>query len=298
MRSVISASKRTDIPAFYLKWFADRVHSGSVDVPNPLFRNSVRHVSLLPADVGGIVFWSKNYAVFERMRYAFDPYELFFQFTINPPNTLLEPDVIDTAEAVRQMTFLARAYGAERIAWRYDPIVCWRRNNHDETNYDLGWFERMCGAMEDIGITRCFTSFADLYARFRMRVARTYPEVTLTDPPDEQKRAWATSLLACASAHHIQLAACAEEAIEGVCAGGSVLGRGACVDGRLLNTLLGASHGSGVSIAAASDRKVASRAACGCTAMVDIGDYVTHECGYACLYCYANPNHRRFIKLR
>ncbi len=60
--------------------------------------------------------------------------------------------------------------------------------------------------------------------------------------------------------------------------------RGACIDGRLL----------GASTAAATDRKMRGREECGCTLHTDIGDYLTQECGYSCVYCYANPNHRRF----
>ncbi|MBX6755373.1 MAG: DUF1848 family protein, partial [Thermorudis peleae] len=31
---ILSASKRTDIPAFYLPWLLDRIARGWVDVPN------------------------------------------------------------------------------------------------------------------------------------------------------------------------------------------------------------------------------------------------------------------------
>src|SRR3954471_10902643 len=71
-RRVISASKRTDIPAFYLRWFLDRVADGWVDVPNPMFRYAsdplkrLSHVSLRSEHVQAIVWWSKNYAVYER----------------------------------------------------------------------------------------------------------------------------------------------------------------------------------------------------------------------------------------
>ena len=46
--SIISVSRRTDIPAFYGEWFEQRVSEGFVDVPNP-FNRKVRRVSLLEA---------------------------------------------------------------------------------------------------------------------------------------------------------------------------------------------------------------------------------------------------------
>src|SRR5688500_11042426 len=61
---VISASKRTDSPAFYLPWFARQVEAGSVRVRNPLFyraKDQDKHtttVSLDPAQVAAIVWWS------------------------------------------------------------------------------------------------------------------------------------------------------------------------------------------------------------------------------------------------
>jgi len=61
MQQVISASRRTDIPAFYSDWFLNRLTAGSVDVLHPFTRQWSR-VSLKQEAVGAIVFWSKNYA--------------------------------------------------------------------------------------------------------------------------------------------------------------------------------------------------------------------------------------------
>lgn len=57
---IISASRRTDIPAFYPEWFMDRIAEGRFKCANPFNPSQVRIVSLLPQDVGTIVFWSKN----------------------------------------------------------------------------------------------------------------------------------------------------------------------------------------------------------------------------------------------
>lgn len=298
MAHVISASKRTDIPAFHLPWFRERVRDGFVDVPNPYRRSQVRRVSLAPTDVAWIVFWSRNYGVFTRLRDAFADHRLFFQFTINPPNAFLEPDVIDTEEAMRQVDQLASWYGAERITWRYDPIVSWRRAGQVETNFDPDWFDRTCARMRQIGIARSVTSFADSYQKVQWRIARSLPGAALVDLSVEQQRRLAAELLEIADHHGMQLASCAEPGIEGVEAGDATIERAACVDGALLNRLAaGSCDKSAARVAStgpASDRRVPGRAACGCTAMVDVGDYQLHECGYACLYCYANPNHRRY----
>ena len=57
---IISASRRTDIPAFYTDWLLNRLAEGFCDVLHPYTKMMFR-VSLKPEDVGAIVFWSKNY---------------------------------------------------------------------------------------------------------------------------------------------------------------------------------------------------------------------------------------------
>ena len=56
---IISASRRTDIPAFYTPWFMNRVRAGFVDAINPFNRKQVSRISLRPEDVDCIVFWTK-----------------------------------------------------------------------------------------------------------------------------------------------------------------------------------------------------------------------------------------------
>ena len=284
MKRVISASKRTDIPAFYLRWLVDRVADGWVDVPNPLYREQSTHVSLSSDDVAWIVFWSKNYHVFERYADRFDAFELYFQFTINAPSRFLEPDVPRSEEALRQVEFLAGRYGGKRVAWRYDPLVCWHEGGEPRSNCDPRWFAWMCKELSALGVERCFTSFADHYPKFVQRVRTAFPTLRLVDPARSVKIACATELRDIATAHGVRLFSCTEPALE------EVLPRGSCIDGLLLNAL----GSDRVSCARASDVQTPGRAACGCTRSVDIGDYQAQKCGYSCLYCYANPNHRRF----
>jgi hypothetical protein len=88
MKQVISASRRTDIPAFYLKWFTGNIRKGFVEVANPFNRKQLKQVSLSPRDVAWIVFWSRNYGSFLKDPDQFLEYRMFFHFTINPPHRL------------------------------------------------------------------------------------------------------------------------------------------------------------------------------------------------------------------
>ncbi len=279
MKSVISASRRTDIPAFYMRWLVKRVAAGFVEVANPLFREKVTRVSLLPDSVAWIVFWSKNYAVFRNWAGRFDDYNLFFHFTINTPDAFLEPGVPTTEQALRQVEFLAGRYGGCRVTWRYDPLVCWRDDGVMHTNYSPDWFAGMCRQIAQLGVVRCTTSFVTPYDKIMQRMSRLCPRISLVDPPPEQKRAWAVTLRGIAEAHGIRLTTCSDATLDGT------LPKGSCVDGSLLNAL---------GTPRVSCARAPGRGACGCTRSIDIGDYEGQECGYACLYCYANPNHRRF----
>ena len=83
---IISASRRTDIPAFYSQWFFNRIKEGYVLVPNPFNPKMISKVSLNPAVVDCIVFWTKNPAPMIDRLDKLQDYNYYFQFTLNPYN--------------------------------------------------------------------------------------------------------------------------------------------------------------------------------------------------------------------
>ena len=60
---IISASYKTDIPAFYGEWFLNRLRAGYCKMVNPYGRQVYR-VSLTPPDADGFIFWTKNLGPF------------------------------------------------------------------------------------------------------------------------------------------------------------------------------------------------------------------------------------------
>ena len=76
---VISASRRTDIPAFYLDWFMAQVDRGYFEVINPHNRK-VTTVTAAPESVHTIVFWSKNFGPFLKKAYTILQNDLFPKF--------------------------------------------------------------------------------------------------------------------------------------------------------------------------------------------------------------------------
>lgn len=88
---IISASYKTDIPAFYGQWFVNRLRAGYCMMRNPMNRKPIR-VSLTPQDAAGIVLWTKNFRPFMKYVDAVADAGLPFtvQYTINGYPTSLE----------------------------------------------------------------------------------------------------------------------------------------------------------------------------------------------------------------
>ncbi|MGB3944952.1 MAG: DUF1848 family protein, partial [Methanothrix sp.] len=122
---IISASYRTDIPAFYGEWFERRLEAGYCSVANPYNRRKVRRVSLLPEDVDGFVFWTRNLGPFMgRLSRVADLGRPFVvQQTVTGYPRKLEPAALGAAEAVQLIRAVADAYGPRAAVWRYDPIL-------------------------------------------------------------------------------------------------------------------------------------------------------------------------------
>ena len=57
---IISASRRTDIPSYYSKWFFNRLKEKYVLVRNPMNIHQIAEIDLSSEVVDGIVFWTKN----------------------------------------------------------------------------------------------------------------------------------------------------------------------------------------------------------------------------------------------
>ena len=139
MKHVISASRRTDIPAFYLDWMIDHLRKGHVKVKNPFYPSQVSNVSLKKEDVHSIVLWSKDFSKFLKQISEFSDYNLFFHFTINDCKKL-EPNIPSLNQRLLQMKKLTEEFNPELINWRFDPIVYWEEGG--EIKHNLGSFER------------------------------------------------------------------------------------------------------------------------------------------------------------
>ncbi len=266
MKTVISCSRRSDVPAFYSDWLVAALETGSVWVANP-FNGRRRRVNLTPNSVHTLVLWSKNFAPLLGRADAFRRYHLFFHFTINTPCEL-EGALPPLDARLEQMAEISRRFGSQRLTWRFDPIVFWRTKD-GSLRHNLGAFERIASFAAKCGVKRCVISFVTLYRKVLLRQRRL--GVWFEELSSERKREIAAELADKAARFGIKVFACCQPVLA------EVVAPSACISGELLSELAGEP--------APTKKDPGQRKECNCTVSVDIGRY--RSCRYRCAYCYA-----------
>ena len=287
---VLSASRRTDIPAFYMGWFMKCINDGYFIVTNP-YNGKTKKVQALPELIHSIVFWSKNYDRFiesragEHLEKA--GFNLYFNFTVNSQNRLLEPGLPMLDKRLDQLKKLAQRFGPQKIAWRFDPVCFFKTGCDTDTANNLADFELIAQAASDSGITKCVTSFFDDYAKIRKRLAllkqNGLADIEFTDPSIKKKKQIILRMQACLDKKGIKLHLCCEnQLLREIGPDTKVLAYPRC-DVHLLKNLFGGAPET------AKDTGQRSKSGCCCTKSIDIGSYKDHPCFHNCLFCYASP---------
>jgi hypothetical protein len=279
---VLSASRATDIPAFYADWFMNRLRAGFFPWTNPFRPSQLQRVST--ARMRAIVFWSKHPAGLWPHLGELDRTGIgyYVQYTLNDYEAEgLEPRLPPLADRVDLFRRLSERLGPERVVWRLDPLLLTDRLGVPEL---LEKAERLAAALA--GFTRKLVfSFADIdrYPAVKRNLARAGAAVREFTPVEME--AFARGLAQINRAHGLELATCAEAA--DLSAFG--VAHNCCVDGELLARLWPDDTALIDFLASRAARKdPGQRPACGCIASKDIGRYGT--CSALCRYCYANRN--------
>jgi len=119
---IISASRATDIPAFYSDWFIHRLKSGYIKWINP-FNNVPLYVSFKKARL--FVFWSKNpKPLLKHIDYLNEQnYNYYFQYTLNDYDKTIEKNVPSVQSRIETFIELSEKIGKEKVIWRFDPMI-------------------------------------------------------------------------------------------------------------------------------------------------------------------------------
>lgn len=253
---IVSASRRTDIPAHFAPWFLERVRAGWTMVANPMNPRQVRRVDLTPAAVDGFVCWTKNpLPMLPVLKELAGEYAFVFQFTLNAYGPDVEPGVPEPENRVEALRQLADILGPERVEWRYDPILV---SPDYPAEFHLRAFERLARQIAP-SARGCTVSFVDFYRGVRKRLAA----LGAVELDLEQRSALALALADIAAAQNLPIRAC--------CEAGLPLPQAHCVQA--------------ADFGLPENRDPHQRPACGCARSVDIGAYRT--CPAGCAYCYA-----------
>lgn len=268
---IISASYKTDIPAFYGAWFRNRLRAGYCKMANPFNRRQRFTISLRREDVDGFVFWTKNLSPFMPVldEVHEQGYPFIVQYTINGYPRVLESRVVDAGRSVAHLCSVAGKFGSRVPIWRYDTIVLSTITDADFHRRNFAKLAaQLAGATDEVVI-----SFMQLYDKTRRNmddVARQHG-FRWEDPHDDVKRALLSDLATIAGDHKMRLTVCTQPdlLVPGVL-------EARCIDGQRLMDIAGRSFRAEVK---------GMRAGCGCFGSKDIGDYDT--CPHGCVYCYA-----------
>lgn len=257
---IISASRRTDIPALYPEWFVNRLKAGEVLVPNPYNRKKLKRIILSPDTVDCIVFWTKNpEPMLPYLREIRDMgYEYYFQVTITDYEEDIERNLRCTAETMASFILMSEKLGRERMDWRFDPILL---TDKYSIPYHLEHFEQMCGWLHG-STTRCIISFVDSYKECPYRELREEEIAELAKGMGKIARKYQLPLYTCAEKVHLDRFG---------------ISHCTCIDKEKIRRLIGYKLDL--------KKDAGQRKECRCVESIDIGTY--HTCIHGCRYCYA-----------
>ena len=265
---ILSASRRTDIPAFYSRWFYKRIEEGYLLVRNPMNAKQISRVVLNPDIVDCIVFWTKNPEPFMKNIDKINRYKYYFQFTLNPYDDSIEKNVPDKEHLIDIFVKLSGLIGKDKVIWRYDPILL---TNKIDKEYHYKWFNYLIERLHKY-TDKCIISFLDLYSK----TERNTKSLGIIPMGTNDMREIAFNFSLTAQKYNIPVETCAER----IDLSDMGIKRGKCIDDKMISKIIGCD------IAVEKDK--AQREECGCVKSIDIGAYNT--CRHNCVYCYANFN--------
>lgn len=313
---IISASRSTDIPAFYSDWFFARLKKGYSAWTNP-FNGVKSYVSY--ANTRFIVFWSKNpkpiipYLDFLCERGI----NCYFQYTLNDyDNERLEKSVPKVFERIETFKELVNKLGKGHVVWRFDPLLL---TDTIDIKLLLKKIEGIAGQL--VGYTdKLVFSFADILAYRKVKVNLeashiNYREWTIPEMEefaarlDEMNQKWGFTIATCGEKidlekYHIAHNRCVDDDLMiQIAWNDPILMKflGVEIYERESNLFGEFSVPGGAielddghyAIKKKNNKDKGQRQFCGCIISKDIGEYNT--CPHLCEYCYANSSKGRAL---
>ncbi len=259
---ILNISGRTDIIAFYSKWFKNRYQAGFVDVRNPIYPKLVSRIYFKDVDL--IVFCTKNpHPIIEFIEKIKEP--IIFQITLTPYKDDIEPNVPNKKEVIEDIKKISTIIGKENLYIRYDPIFL---NETYTIDYHIKAFNKICLLLDGY-VNKIIISFIDDYQNVRknMNVLR------IKNFTNEDFKRIGLEFSSIAKTHNMTVQTCSE--YNNLSEYGFIIDD--CVSKNLAKKITGKNY---------PKWQARNNKYCNCVAMTDIGAYNT--CNHLCKYCYAN----------
>lgn len=294
---IISASRATDIPACYADWFMQRLNDGFVTWRNR-FNGRVQYVSF--EKTRAVVFWTKHARPMLQHLPELDARGInyYFTYTLNDYDAeSIELYVPPLTERVAAFMTLSDRIGAERVIWRFDPLILTRSITVEAL---LDKIHRVGSRIHPF-TEKLVISFIDI-TRYR-KVQRNLIAGGCGDCREftsEDIDRIAAGLEAMNRQWGLEIATCAEKAnlsdygiTHNKCIDDGLMRRLFGDDGALMAFLgRGPAEDAPETEARSKGMKMrkdpGQRTSCRCVPSKDIGQYDT--CGHGCLYCYATSS--------
>lgn len=270
---IINTGQRTDIPAFYSKWFINRIKEGYVLVRNPFNHNLITKFLLDPKVVDVIGFCTKNPRPMLAYLDELKDFGQYWHVSITGFGRDFEPNVPPVNQVIEDFKYLSNKVGKNSIVWRYTPIII---NDKYTKDYHIKAFEYIASKLE--GYTDIVVyGFVDIYKKLEIN----HPEIK--DCDDVTKIEITKEFIKIASKHHLSLRLCSKEKW--------LKEYGVDIDGCMRIEDYEKSISSKLNI---KKKTEARKGYCSCYLSNDIGSY--NSCPHLCRYCYANGNKDLILK--
>ncbi len=269
---IISASRRTDIPAFYMNWFLSEWNKGWTEWVNPFNRHQRKKVLFKSAEL--VVFWSKYPIGILRNIKKLD-FDFLLLYTVNfYPD--LEKKLPDIKERIGLFKKLSDIMGPSKVIWRFDPIVFYNDISTCEIVSKFDMISRELEGYTARVIISIMTPYKKVVSRMKKR------GFFVRDPSEDEISNLGEKLREISSNRGMEIQTCADrfwKTFEKV-----GVRKGSCIDAEYIEDIFKGNKRL-VEELKKLKKDQGQRKLCGCVNSVDIGKYKT--CKFGCTYCYA-----------
>ncbi len=303
--TIISASRSTDIPAFYSDWFINRLKTGYLKWTNPFNRKS-QYIAFNNTKL--IIFWSKNpLPLIKHLDWLNENYpNYYFQYTMNDYHKSMEENVPELENRIETFMKLAGKVGKEKVIWRFDPLLLTNKLGVEDLlmkienigNKLLGFTEKLVFSFADINVYK-------KVERNLKQQGINYQEfdeptmVKFAKKLNELNKNWGYKICSCAEKINLT----EFNITKNKCIDNELIIRLFSEDENLMRFFRSVQNYGQNDLFEQNNRKnqidnklkdKGQREECGCIISKDIGQYNT--CPHLCTYCYANTTKQIALK--